>query len=149
MKNLITKNILNRTKGISLQEIKNAINNINHFINQNKWLDIEFKNINYKEITLICGEDLDLPTTKSIVIRFSNPSFIKSDLWIRNTLEETASNNFISIVPTPVAEKIMDRELDKENRKLNLPAETLFKVQTSDNKYSYIAAENIDFDIIN
>ena len=129
--------------------MQKIINDINNFIKNQKWIDIEFKTINHNEITLRCGEDIDLPQSGHRLITFTNPSFIKSDLWIRSTLEETASSNFSSIVPAEVSEKIMGRKLDKENKERNLPAEILFKIQTGDNEYSYIAAENVVFKIIN
>ena len=128
--------------------MKNKINLINEFVQKNRWIDIEFKNINHKEISLICGEDLDLPITKNILITFSNPSFIKSNLWIRSTLKETQNTAFISITSKIEAEQIMDRKLDSENNEFNIKAENLFKLQIDD-EITYIAAEDISFKIIN
>ena len=122
---------------------------INEFVQKNRWVDIEFKNINYKEITLLCGEDLDLPITKNILITFSNPSFIKSNLWIRSTLQKTKNTTFISIVSELEAEQIIDRKLDRENNELNIKSENLFKLQTDDDEITYIAAEAISFKILN
>ena len=129
--------------------MNNKIKLINEFVQKNRWVDIEFKNINNKEITLICGEDLDLPITKNILITFSNPSFIKSNLWIRSTLQKTETTTFISIVSKLEAEQIIDRELDRENNELNIMSENLFKLQTDDDEITYIAAEDISFKILN
>ena len=129
--------------------MKNKINLINEFVQKNRWIDIEFKNINHKEISLICGEDLDLPITKNILITFSNPSFIKSNLWIRSTFKETQNTTFISIASKIEAELIMGRKLDSENKEFNIKAENLFKLQTDDEEISYIAAEDISFKILN
>ena len=128
--------------------MKNKIRLINEFVQKNRWIDIEFKNINHKEISLICGEDLDLPITKNILITFSNPSFIKSNLWIRSTFKETQNTTFISIASKIEAEQIMDRKLDSENNEFNIKAENLFKLQTDD-EITYIAAEDISFKILN
>jgi hypothetical protein len=128
--------------------MKNKINLINEFVRKNRWIDIEFKNINHKEISLICGEDLDLPITKNILITFSNPSFIKSNLWIRSTLKETQNTTFISITSKIEAEQIMDRKLDGENNEFNIKAENLFKLQIDD-EITYIAAEDVSFKILN
>jgi hypothetical protein len=128
--------------------MKNKINLINEFVQKNRWIDIEFKNINHEEISLICGEDLDLPITKNILITFSNPSFIKSNLWIRSTLKETQNTAFISITSKIEAEQIMDRKLDSENNEFNIKAENLFKLQIDD-EITYIAAEDISFKILN
>ena len=129
--------------------MKNKINLINEFVQKNRWIDIEFKNINHKEISLICGEDLDLPITKNILITFSNPSFIKSNLWIRSTFKETQNTTFISIASKIEAEQIMGRKLDSENKEFNIKTENLFKLQTDDEEISYIAAEDISFKILN
>ena len=129
--------------------MNNKIKLINEFVQKNRWVDIEFKNINYKEISLICGEDLDLPVTKNILITFSNPSFIKSNLWIRSTLKETQNTTFISIVSELEAEQIIDRKLDSENNEFNIKSENLFKLQTDDDEITYIAAEDISFKILN
>ena len=129
--------------------MKNKINLINEFVQKNRWIDIEFKNINHKEISLTCGENLDLPITKNILITFSNPSFIKSNLWIRSTLKETQNTTFISIASKIEAEQIMGRKLDSENKEFNIKAENLFKLQTDDEEISYIAAEDISFKILN
>lgn len=129
--------------------MRNQIIEINNFIKENRWIDIEFKNINHNKIVIVCSEDLDFPLSKSILITFLNPSYIKSNLWIRNTLNEISNTNFISIVSTTDAEQIMGRKLDEENKKFNLPAETLFKIKTDDDDYSYIVAENISYQILN
>ena len=127
--------------------MQKIINDINSFIKSQKWIDIEFKTFNHNEITLRCGANIDLPGHEHLLITFTNPSFIKSDLWIRNTLSQTQNSVFISIVAECEAKEIMIRDLDKENKELGLAEETLFKIQVSDSEYSFIAAENISYKI--
>lgn len=129
------------------QFMKNKIRLINEFVQKNRWIDIEFKTINHNEITLRCGANIDLPGYEHLLITFTNPSFIKSDLWIRSTLSQTQNSVFVSIVAECEAKKIMIRDLDKENKELGLAEETLFKIQVSDSEYSFIAAENISYKI--